>query len=195
MEVLKARFTDDFKMTKSPTCTGTRKSRWSMDAVTTKLFEWRWAARAPEMSIQCIKRPPSSAPSGLVSLGRTISIISERLSRTGRPIRGVDLSLISVFQITGRRLKAATRLFGLSTTRDNTAPCAARSDSGAVFSTRMPHARNPTSRSPQRHGSSPLPSAVKLSRRGRKRPKSARHRPHVLEAGADNSRNRGCNCL
>src|SRR5512143_1434093 len=31
-----------------------------------------------------MRRPPRSAPRGLVSLGRTISIISDWLSRTGR---------------------------------------------------------------------------------------------------------------
>src|ERR1043165_5248177 len=40
------------------------------------------------MSIQCISRPPSRAPNGLVSLGRTISFISEYDSRTGRGARG-----------------------------------------------------------------------------------------------------------
>src|ERR1041385_8554329 len=39
------------------------------------------------MSIQCIKRPPNNAPNGLVSLGRTISFISEYDSRTGRGAR------------------------------------------------------------------------------------------------------------
>src|SRR5271156_3067250 len=44
-------------------------------------------------SIQCINRPPSSAPSGLASLGRTISVISDCESRTGR---GVKLSSLMV---------------------------------------------------------------------------------------------------
>src|SRR5271167_601202 len=39
---------------------------------------------APARSIQCIKRPPSRAASGLASLGSTISAISDCESRTGR---------------------------------------------------------------------------------------------------------------
>src|SRR5580765_2839715 len=39
---------------------------------------------APARSIQCIRRPPNSAPSGLASLGSTISAISDCESRTGR---------------------------------------------------------------------------------------------------------------
>src|SRR5580700_8821305 len=45
------------------------------------------------MSIQCINRPPSSAIRGLASLGRTISVISDCESRTGR---GVKLSSLMV---------------------------------------------------------------------------------------------------
>src|SRR5579863_1583830 len=44
---------------------------------------------APARSIQCMKRPPSSAPSGLASLGRTISAISDCESLTGR---GINMS-------------------------------------------------------------------------------------------------------
>src|ERR1700722_16285481 len=39
---------------------------------------------APARSIQCINRPPSSAPRGLASFGRTSSAISDCESRTGR---------------------------------------------------------------------------------------------------------------
>src|SRR5215831_12199612 len=39
---------------------------------------------APARSIQCIRRPPSKAPSGFASLGSTISAISDCESRTGR---------------------------------------------------------------------------------------------------------------
>src|SRR5215468_8003045 len=39
---------------------------------------------APARSIQCIKRPPSSAPKGLASLGRTSSAISDCDSLTTR---------------------------------------------------------------------------------------------------------------
>ena len=39
---------------------------------------------APARSIQCIRRPPSSAASGLASFGSTISAISDCESRTGR---------------------------------------------------------------------------------------------------------------
>src|SRR6266436_1974560 len=64
-----------------------------MEAVTTYWREWRWAAMAPARSIQCIRRPPSSAFSGLASLGRTISAISEIDSRTGRGRDNLALSL------------------------------------------------------------------------------------------------------
>src|SRR6267154_2190241 len=40
------------------------------------------------MSIQCIRRPPRRAPSGLASLGRTNSFISDCESQTGRGISG-----------------------------------------------------------------------------------------------------------
>src|SRR5436305_1967168 len=39
---------------------------------------------AAAISIQCISRPPSNAPSGFVSFGNTISFISDCESRTGR---------------------------------------------------------------------------------------------------------------
>src|ERR1017187_6763796 len=39
---------------------------------------------APARSIQCMRRPPSRAASGLASLGSTISAISDCESRTGR---------------------------------------------------------------------------------------------------------------
>src|ERR1039458_9517003 len=55
-----------------------------MEAVTTYVREWRWAAIAPARSIQCMRRPPRSAFSALASLGRTISTISEIDSCTGR---------------------------------------------------------------------------------------------------------------
>src|ERR1035437_7174310 len=55
-----------------------------MEAVTTYVREWRWAAMAPARSIQCMRRPPRSAFSALASLVRTISTISEIDSRTGR---------------------------------------------------------------------------------------------------------------
>src|ERR1700733_2157951 len=48
-----------------------------MEAVTAYECEWRCAASAPARSIQCISRPPSSAPRGLVSFGKTSSIISD----------------------------------------------------------------------------------------------------------------------
>src|SRR5580700_5277776 len=53
---------------------------------------------APARSIQCIKRPPSSAPSGLASLGRTISAISDCESLTGRGSSPSSLILIFPFQ-------------------------------------------------------------------------------------------------
>src|SRR5258708_38217527 len=65
-----------------------------MDAVTTYWREWRWAAMAPARSIQCMRRPPRSAFSGLASLGSTISVISEIDSRTGR---GVNFALSPSF--------------------------------------------------------------------------------------------------
>src|ERR1700735_3953312 len=42
---------------------------------------------APARSIQCMRRPPSSAFRGLASFGRTISAISEVESHTGRGVR------------------------------------------------------------------------------------------------------------
>src|SRR5207253_3790021 len=65
-----------------------------MEAVTTYWREWRWAAMAPARSIQCMRRPPRSALSGLASLGSTISVISEIDSRTGR---GVNFALSPSF--------------------------------------------------------------------------------------------------
>src|SRR6266436_2425113 len=65
-----------------------------MEAVTTYWREWRWAAMAPARSIQCMRRPPRSALSGLASLGSTISVISEIDSRTGR---GINFALSPSF--------------------------------------------------------------------------------------------------
>src|SRR5579862_1065196 len=44
---------------------------------------------APARSIQCIRRPPRSAPKGFASFGRTSSAISDCDSRTGRGVRGL----------------------------------------------------------------------------------------------------------
>src|SRR5579864_4583752 len=46
---------------------------------------------APARSIQCMRRPPSRAASGLASLGNTISAISDCESRTGRGVRLASL--------------------------------------------------------------------------------------------------------
>ena len=86
MEVRNTRFTEERRITRSPTRTGTRKSMWSIDAVTTHCREWRCAANAPARSIQCIRRPPSRALSGFASFGKTISAISETEACTGRGI-------------------------------------------------------------------------------------------------------------
>src|SRR6516225_8051614 len=95
----------------SPTCTGTRKSIWSIDAVTTYECEWRCAASAPARSIQCINRPPRSAPSGLVSLGNTSSIISDFDSLTSLGVRtasfGSIVLLSQVRMISGRRITSS----------------------------------------------------------------------------------------
>src|SRR5260370_12494794 len=48
---------------------------------------------APARSIQCIKRPPSRAASGLASLGKTISAISDCECRTGG---GESRSLLTI---------------------------------------------------------------------------------------------------
>src|SRR5215469_8781400 len=55
---------------------------------------------APARSIQCIKRPPRSAPRGFASLGRTSSAISDCDSRTRRGVRG----LVSFMDRCGDRL-------------------------------------------------------------------------------------------
>src|SRR5205085_7420637 len=57
-------------------------------------------------SIQCIKRPPSKAFSGLASLGRTISAISDCESCTGRGASGL---LVAVMLGTADRFAAARR--------------------------------------------------------------------------------------
>ncbi len=57
---------------------------------------------APARSIQCIRRPPRSAASGLASLGSTISAISDCESRTGRGARlssDIRLSLLAVERV------------------------------------------------------------------------------------------------
>src|ERR1035437_2403251 len=64
-----------------------------MEAVTTCWREWRGAAMAPARSVQCMRRPPRSAFKTLASLGRTISVISEVDSRTGRGRINFALSL------------------------------------------------------------------------------------------------------
>src|ERR1035438_4709626 len=52
---------------------------------------------APARSIQCMRRPPRRALSGLASLGRTISVISEIESRTGRaPLASFVLSSVII---------------------------------------------------------------------------------------------------
>src|ERR1051326_9137029 len=48
---------------------------------------------APARSIQCMRRPPSRAASGLASLGSTISAISDCESRTGRGVRASVIHL------------------------------------------------------------------------------------------------------
>ena len=68
--------------------TGRWKSIWSTCAVTTGVRAWRPAAIAAQMSIQCITRPPITLPSGLASLGKTISVISVCEAETGRPSDG-----------------------------------------------------------------------------------------------------------
>src|SRR5580765_6381288 len=84
MDVLKARLTEDFRISRSPMCTGRRKSMWSMDAVTTWLCECLCAASAPAMSMKCISLPPSRLPSGFASFGRTTSAICDCDSLTAR---------------------------------------------------------------------------------------------------------------
>src|SRR5689334_1211887 len=84
MDVLNARLTDDFKISRSPMCTGRRKSIWSMDAVTTWLCECLCAASAPAISMRCMSLPPNRLPSGLASLGSTTSAICDCDSLTAR---------------------------------------------------------------------------------------------------------------
>src|SRR5947207_8477988 len=55
-----------------------------MHRATTYCCESQSTATPAAMSIHCINRPPSSAPSGFVSFGNTISFISDCESRTGR---------------------------------------------------------------------------------------------------------------
>src|ERR1700683_482620 len=52
---------------------------------------------APARSIQCMRRPPSKEPRGLVSLGRTISAMSDCESRTGRGISSSSFSFMNLF--------------------------------------------------------------------------------------------------
>jgi len=51
---------------------------------------------APARSIQCIRRPPSRAPRGLASFGKTISAISDCESRTGRGNAGSRFSFMDL---------------------------------------------------------------------------------------------------
>ena len=108
--------------------------------------ECRCAASAPAISIQCISRPPSSAPRGLASLGRTNSFISEMDSRTGRGIGGSWVSFMFVVdrilsKSISRRVREFARVFKVffvpDTTAKNTRPASAREPPDVPVSNRQ----------------------------------------------------------
>ena len=75
IEVLNALFTEAFRETIFPSLIGSWNERSSTAAVTATLLQWRAAAIAAAISIQCISLPPSRLFSMFVSFGSTSSII------------------------------------------------------------------------------------------------------------------------
>src|SRR5271166_1472814 len=116
------------------------------------------------MSIQCINRPPSSATSGLASLGRTISVISDCESRTGRgvsisslicpvPSFGLVILLVDLLETfpsllinsqTQPPLPASSA--SARRTRESTPPCAAPGSHDAAVPTAPPLFQTPAHR-------------------------------------------------
>src|ERR1700736_1764268 len=70
---------------------------------------------APARSIQCIRRPPSRAASGLASLGNTVSAISDCESRTGRGESEASLMVGLPFFLSLRSFVRWVLRFGFST--------------------------------------------------------------------------------
>src|SRR4051812_49380237 len=70
------------------------------EAVTTTRWQWRCAAMADAISIQCSRRPPMRLPRVLVSFGRTISVRTARDSLGVLGFRDIRyLLLFNSFQI------------------------------------------------------------------------------------------------
>src|SRR6266851_1648493 len=81
IEVRKTAFTCARNSTIIPTLMGRRKCRSSIDAVTTRLRQWRWQAMAAATSIHWAIFPPKAVPSGFPSPGNTVSVITTREAR------------------------------------------------------------------------------------------------------------------
>src|ERR1700682_4245473 len=81
IEVRKTAFTCARNSTIIPTLIGRRKCRSSIDAVTTRLRQWRWQAMAAAMSIHWAIFPPKAVPNGFPSPGSTVSVITTREAR------------------------------------------------------------------------------------------------------------------
>ena len=76
-----AKFTCASIVTTSPRCTGVRKCRRSIDAVTTGPFACRAAEMPAAMSIHCVRMPPNTVPWTLVNPGNTTCSVLEREAR------------------------------------------------------------------------------------------------------------------
>src|SRR5215471_3646060 len=94
---------------------------------------------APARSIQCMRRPPRRAPSGLASLGRTISAISDWESRTG--LGNAKSSSFGVIGLCSKWNQLQNAFYVKYKTPCNTRPFSGFGDQGGFESTGLAASR------------------------------------------------------